>query len=562
MTRRALAVWAIVVVGVVALLGAALKNPLGLFPNATPAVIPALREWTGASGYFTLDASSRIALDPAAAPTLQTTAQVFQSDLQLVTGRTLPIVTDPSHVAGDFYLTLDASDPQLGAEGYRFTIGDTALISAADPTGVFYGTRTALQILTQESEHDAMPKGMARDYPAYGERAFMLDVGRTFFSLGILEDYVRLMSWYKLNDFHLHLNDNENYVGSAPNWTQKYAAFRLSSDKFKGLAAKDGSYTEQDMRKLQDLAARYHVTITPEIDTPAHSLAFTQYRPDLASPKYSKDLLDLSNPNTYTFLNSIWEEFLPWFDTASVHIGADEYAQGEGDTYRKYVNTYDDYLKRKGKSVQMWGSLTGMGGSLPVETDITMDVWDNGWANPVDTAKQGFNVVNAEGVLLYIVPEANSNGYYPNFLDTKMLYNRWDPSIFDLSNANWNLNPRDPHLLGAMFCEWNDRLAVNITDADVNDRVAAAVPVMGDKMWDGAEPPAKALSYNDFAHVARQLGEGLGTHLQHRAAKSGGVAVGAATAPHRGAPAAPGQHTPSNGYALAPETRRRLLAEM
>ncbi len=59
--------------------------------------------------------------------------------------------------------------------------------------------------------------------------------------------------------------------------------FVSNSARFKGLAARDGSYTWQDMRELQDVARQHAVTITPEIDTPAHALAFTQYRPALAN---------------------------------------------------------------------------------------------------------------------------------------------------------------------------------------------------------------------------------------------------------------------------------------
>jgi len=514
-SRRALVVWGVVVVGVAVLIVTTLKDPLGFYNNSAPHVIPALREWTGATGYFTLGATSHIVVDPASAQILSSTAQVFQQDLQTVTGRQLPIVTTATQAPGDFYLTLGTSDPQLGAEAYVFTIGDTAVISAPTKTGVFYGTRTALQILLQDSEHTAIPKGTARDYPAYPDRGFMLDVGRKFFPLSFLEDYVRFMSWYKLNDFHLHLNDNELGVGNAPDWMQKYAAFRLNSDKFKGLAAKDGSYTQQDMRELQDLAAQYNVTITPEIDAPAHSLAFTQFRPELASPRYGKDLLDLSNPTTFAFLNSIWDEFIPWFDTSSVHIGADEYAFAEGDNYRKFVNTYDDYLKSKGKSARMWGSLAAMPGTVPVQTDVTVDIWDTSWANPVESSKQGFNVVNANGDLLYIVPKARN---YQDYLDIKTLYNRWDPSIFDLAHPEHNLSPHDPHLQGALFCDWNDRLGATISDADVHDRVAPAVPVLGDKMWDGGSEPAQSLSFDDFEHLVTRLGEGLATHLPHTTA--------------------------------------------
>ncbi|GAC1350075.1 MAG: hypothetical protein NVSMB27_29150 [Ktedonobacteraceae bacterium] len=335
----------------------------------------------------------------------------------------------------------------------------------------------------------------------------MLDVGRKFFSLSTLEDYVRFMSWYKMDDFHLHLNDNEINVGNSPDWMHKYAAFRLKSDRFKGLAAKDGSYTRQDIRELQDVAAQYAVTITPEIDAPAHDLAFTQYRPDLASQKYSKDFLDLSNPKTYTFMNAIWDEFLPWFDTTQVDIGADEYTISDSDKYRQFINTYDTYVKQKGKTLRMWGSLTKMKSGVQVNTDIVLDVWSNTWANPVDMAQQGYEIINANDNLLYIVPLA---GYFHDYLDTKLLYEKWEPYIFDLSDQSLNLTPDDPHLLGGMFAVWNDKLGSVVSDADVYDRVKPAMMTLGEKMWSGT---TMDMTYEQFELVAGAIGVAPGTHL-------------------------------------------------
>src|SRR5438876_2366516 len=364
-------------------------NPTILFANAAPAVIPSLREWQAGSGSFMIDSASRITIDPSYAEQLQDTARVFQSDLFAVTGSSLPIVTTSSPIIGDFFLTLKNSDRSIGSEGYLLKVGDSVVISANSSTGVFYGTRTILQILIQDPSKTHIVRGTARDYPRYQARGFMLDVGRKFFSLKFLEDYVKFMAWYKMNNFHLHLNDNEIYGGKSPDWKHKYAAFRLASPRFKGLAARDGSYTEQDMRELQVIAKQYAVTITPEIDAPAHDLAFTEYRPDLPSKTDSKELLDLTTPKTYTFLNSIWDEFLPWFDSPRVDIGADEYTTNKADKYRQFINTYDAYLKEKGKSVRMWGTLTWMTGSVAVNNDIVTDIWDNRWANPLDTVKLG-----------------------------------------------------------------------------------------------------------------------------------------------------------------------------
>ena len=497
------------VVAYVTLNSLQLVCPIFESANPLPQVIPALREWHSGSGQFALSAASRNVVDPAA-PDLQATAQTFQADLRAVTGQSLSIASTGAPHAGDFFLTLRSGDPGIGNEGYLFNVGDSAVISANTPAGVLYGTRTALQILVQDPQHTTIPKGTARDYPTYPERGFSLDVGRKFFSISFLQDLVRLMAWYKMNDLHLHLNDNEIDGGTHADWQQRYAAFRLNSDHFKGLAASDGSYTQQDIRSLQDVAKQYAVTITPELDMPAHDLALTQYRPDLASARYSnKEFMDLENANTYTFLDSLWTEFLPWFDAKQVDIGADEYATSDASNFRRFINHSDDFLKAKGKTVRMWGSLSMMSSGVNVNTDITIDLWDNNWANPVDMSRAGFNVINANGRLLYIVPQTTDPQFH-DALDTKLLYDKWQPYIFDLNNSRMNLAPDDPHLLGGIFSLWNDHLGGGVTDAGVVDRVTPAMQTIGQKLWGG---PATPLPYDQFQQLAKHIGAPPNTHL-------------------------------------------------
>ncbi len=472
-----------------------------VFANPAPQVIPSLREWHGGSGSFALTAASRIVVDPSSETQLQGTARVFQRDLLNVTGLTLPIVLAGSPGAGDFLLTLKNAATVPGNEGYLFNVGGWVTISAKTSTGVFYGTRTALQILRNDPDRRSIPKGTARDYPKYQERGFLLDVGRKFFSIQFLEDEVRLMAWYKMNDFHLHLNDNAPGAGDSTDWMHQYAAFRLNSNRFPGLAAKDGSYSEQDIRDLEQVAKQYAVTITPEIDAPAHALAFTQYQPHLTNQQLPKDVLDLNNPATFTFLNALWNEFLPWFDTTQVDIGVDECVPGEANQCLQFLNTYDAFLKQKGKTVRAWGSLTHLKGSVQVNTDITLDVWDNRWANPVDMVKQGFSIINANDNLLYIVPKA---GYFHDYLDTRLLYEQWEPYIFDFYNPKLNLNPNDPHLLGGMFAEWNDKLGGVVSDADVQARVTPAMQTLGQKLWSSS---TAEMSYDQFMQLAQQIGD-------------------------------------------------------
>ncbi len=206
-------------------------------------------------------------------------------------------------------------------------------------------------------------------------------------------------------------------------------------------------------------------------------------------------------------MNAIWDEFLPWFDTTQVDIGADEYTTSDADKYRQFINTYDAYIKHKGKTLRMWGSLTKMKSGVQVNTDIVLDVWSNTWANPVDMAQQGYEIINANDNLLYIVPKA---GYFHDYLDTKLLYEKWEPYIFDLSDQSLNLTPDDPHLLGGMFAVWNDKLGSVVSDADVYDRVKPAMQTLGEKMWSGTTTD---MTYEQFQQVAGAIGEAPGTHL-------------------------------------------------
>lgn len=473
--------------------------PIVLYTNPAPTVVPALREWYGGSGSFVLRSDAHILLDEQYAGQLRATAQVFQQDLTTVTGKTAPLTFANGPEPDAFFLTLRTPDSSLGAEGYTLNIGQSVTINARTSNGVFYGTRSLLQILRTDPYHRTLPKGFVRDYPRYKERGLLLDLGRKFLPLAALENDVRLMSWYKFNDLQLHFNDNAINGGDSPNWRHAYAAFRLNSPAFPGLAAADGSYTQQQIQELEEVANSHAITITPEIDTPAHSLALTQYRPQLASPLYSKEFLDLHNPATYTFVDDLWKTFLPWFTAAQIAIGVDEYSLHDPGIFRSYINDADQFLHRQGKTARMWGSLTLMRSSVQVHPDIVIEDWDNQWANPVDMARQGFNIINVNGNLLYIVPHAH---YFHDFLDIRLLYERWTPAIFDLQHPALNLSPDDPHLLGGMFAVWNDLLGRVTSVQDITERIAAAFPVLGEKMW---SEPTPAISYEQFEQDIQQV---------------------------------------------------------
>jgi hexosaminidase len=328
----------------------------------------------------------------------------------------------------------------------------------------------------------------------------MLDVGRMYYPIEELIGYVKLLSWYKMNEFHVHLNDN------LPSATKldDYSAFRLESEKYPGLAAGDGYYTKEDWIKLEAIADLYGVSILPEIDTPAHALAFTSYRPNLAYSETVVDKLNLGSKETYQFVTDLWLEYLPIFSFSSVHIGGDEYIPNESESFSAYLRSLDQLMAGRGKQTRMWASTNETGGFDNLPPDITLDLYDYYSSNPQEAVANGFDVVNAIDNYLYIVPTA---GYYREYLDTQWLYGEWQPYVF--GSKRYDLDPNEPHLLGAKFCVWNDKLGLGYSLEDVYDRVRPSVQTLSEILWnDGSD-----ISYLDFTRLWGRIGDAPGTEM-------------------------------------------------
>ena len=241
--------------------------------NPKPFVIPELKEWKGSDGAFVPTEATKIVY-AANNPELERIARIFAQDYQTMFGRSLEVVQGKG-AAGDFIFSL-RTDKKLGKEGYTIRVTDRVALSAPENIGVYWGTRTLLQI-AEQSENHQLPKGTLRDYPDYPLRGFMIDCGRKFIPLSYLQDYVKTMSYYKMNNLQIHLNDNGFKQYFEHDWSKTYAAFRLECDTYPGLTARDGHYTKKEFVDLQKLAEQSYVEIIPEIDIPAHSLAFSHF---------------------------------------------------------------------------------------------------------------------------------------------------------------------------------------------------------------------------------------------------------------------------------------------
>lgn len=482
--------------------------------NPKPFVIPELKEWQGKEGCFIPTDKSRIVYGDAS---LKHVAEAFASDWKTQFGFAMQVVEGKPE-EGDFYLTLK-NDKKLGEEGYALSVDKSVMVSAPETTGVYWATRTLLQICEQTEDHQ-LPIGKVRDWPDYSIRGFMMDCGRKFIPMAYLQDLVKIMSYYKMNVLQVHLNDNGFKQFYNHDWNKTYAAFRLECETFPGLTARDGYYTKQEFVDFQLDAATQFVEIIPEIDAPAHTLAFSHYKPELGSKEYGMDHLDLFNPETYTFMDALFKEYLegdePVFRGPRVHIGTDEYSNKKKDVvekFRAFTDHYIRYVESFGKQACVWGALTHAQGETPVKSEnVIMSAWYNGYAEPKEMVKQGYKLISIPDGLIYIVPAA---GYYHDYLDTEYLYEKWTPAHI----GQVVFEEKDPAILGGMFAVWNDHVGNGISVKDIHHRLFPALQTLATKTWD----TQVSVPYEEFDSKRQLLSEAPGVNQLGRVGKRPGL---------------------------------------
>lgn len=476
--------------------------------NPKPFVVPEIQQWKGAEGTTNV---TRIVANK----NTEKVARQLAEDWKEMFGQELPVVKNAKVASSDIVLTLNKK--VKGEEAYMLVFTNNgSTLSASTTTGLYWGTRTMLQIAEQSAERN-FPCGVINDKPMYKLRGFMLDCGRKFFPMSYLRDLAKCMSYYKMNTLQIHLNDNGFKQYFEGDWSKTQSAFRMESELFPELTAKDGHYGKAEFREFVKNSAKIGVEIIPEIDVPAHSLAFSHFRPSLGSKEFGMDHLDLFNPGLYPFLDSLYNEYLegsdPVFAGPRVNIGTDEYSNSRKDVVEKFRELTDHYLKfiqNHGKQAACWGALTHAKGETPVTSkNVIMNCWYNGYAQPDSMKTLGYQLVSIPDGYVYIVPAA---GYYYDYLNDSYLYSSWTPAQI----GNQKFEEQDPSILGGMFAVWNDHPGNGITMRDVHHRVMPALQTLATKCWRAAET---STPFEEFNAKRVALSEAPGVNLLGRNAE-------------------------------------------
>ncbi|KAI1261860.1 glycoside hydrolase family 20 protein [Xylariaceae sp. FL1019] len=439
-------------------------------------------------------------------PSLSEFARTFADDFSHVLGHGPIISTTEDERTDVIYLTIDDSSEYVDvsgrptSEGYTLSITPTGVnISGPSPLGLWWGSRTLLQlaILTDS----ALPLGSIVDAPGWSTRGMMLDAGRHFYPPKFLIELCSYMSFFKQNTLHLHLSDNlYNNVDlySREDSLSLYARFRLwsASTEVAGLNNyKNESYTKEQFEDIQSACAQRGVTIIPEIEAPGHALPIVQWKPEIGLST-DLSLLNISHPETLPTMKSIWGVFLDWFQSKTVHIGADEYTANVND-YNHFVDEMATFISETaGKHTRIWGTFPPKPTYDNVSTEISIQHWEFFEDNPLfDYIKNNYSVLNSDDTF-YVVNKWS--GSYPQTVPIEKTFTgdpashaRWQPNIFDAKNSTNNPARDNPRVLGSIVPLWNDFGPNASVYSEAYYAWREGIPALADKQWGGDLSPVE-----------------------------------------------------------------------
>lgn len=496
-----------------------------------PLTIPALQQWQIASGSaYQYGTNSRIVVAPDSASLLPV-AQLLAEDLHAQGGR-VPTIVSGTPRAGDVGLSLGRCNSKLGHEGYGLAVGSAFEIQAATADGVFYGTRTLLQLLHQGNSIIA---GRALDWPRYPERGLAIDNGNDFYTAAWIQTHLREIAYLKMNTMHLHFTDS--------------GGFRVESTTHPEIVAADHLST-QELRDIVALARRYHITIFPEIDMPGHMTAMLAAHPEFqlknALGQATASALDITNPAAEKFMQELVAEYLPIFPGQDWIVGGDEYLPAAEvplfpqllsdaqtrygananakDSILGFFNRMDDFLRARGKTSRIYNDELGGGSAVTLNKDVIVEWWTD--FSPLSDPSpplastllaQGYTIKNIGSFPTYY--NGGTAGAVIPTADPQSAYEHWEVNIFAGSffspgvdgNVIHPIPPEtiaadEPRNLGSKVFVWGGGEG----EAGIAVKIFPRLRVMAQKTWNS---PALTPSYAEFQNMINTVGHAPGYAL-------------------------------------------------
>ena len=267
-------------------------------------------------------------------------AEFLASHIKEVTG--IEVKTTDKQEKKQIRLALNAGDPK--SEAYSLVVNKAGItISATSHVGIFYGIQSVMKALpiAKDVKSVSLPAVEVKDAPRFACRAFMIDVGRHYFSVPYLKKLIDVFAMHNINYFHWHLTEDQGWrleIKKYPMLTQigskrKETILPTNKNEFDGVPV-SGYYTQDEAREIVKYAADRYITVIPEVDMPGHMLAALASYPELGctggpyevATRFGvfEDVLCAGKAQTLQFAKDVMDEIMDIFPSEYIHIGGDE----------------------------------------------------------------------------------------------------------------------------------------------------------------------------------------------------------------------------------------------
>jgi hexosaminidase len=447
-------------------------------PPSAGIIIPKPMSFTAGTGNFILTGSTAIYVqgnNTAETDEIYKTGQYLAGKFNPSTGFNISVVKASNPPTGSIYLTTIGGDPTLGNEGYALNVTTGSVtLSAYTPEGLFRGIQTIRQLLPADIEKSTVVTGVQwnmacatiRDYPTYPWRGMMLDVARHFQSVANVKRTIDLIAQYKINQFHLHLADDQGWRIDIQSWPD--LALIGGSTQVGGGAG--GYYTQAQYVDIVNYAKDRYITIIPEIDMPGHCNAalasYGQLNPDgLKKALYTGTNVGFSSfmcqsEITYTFIGDVIRELAAITPGEYIHVGGDEASSTSQTDYDYFVGRINDIVASNGKKMIGWNPIDTPSGT---HSDSMLQ----NWSGTLTSAEaKGMKIVMSTAAKAYLDMKYNRNcplgltwagliptdvgykwdvtDYAPQNYDAGVEAPLWSETIVTMANIEYMTFPRLP----------------------------------------------------------------------------------------------------------------------
>ncbi len=321
-------------------------------------LIPYPREVVLGGEAFVPGSSLSIVLDPNASEADRFAATEMAAGLQTQWGIRAEITDAPS--GPSVILTRKGVPKEISGlpekkaqQAYQLTTAEgQVVIRAKGEAGLFYGTRTLLQILKRGAEGVFIPGMEITDWPDIPERACHYDTKHHQDRREYVEGFIRDLAHYKINMLVWEWEDKFEY----PSHPEIGAP---------------GAFTMEEMQELTRYARKYHVQLVPLVQGLGHVsyiLKWPQYSHLREIPASNWEFCPLKE-GTYALLNDLWQDAIKATPGSEyIHIGSDETYElglceqcrlkseeiGISGLYHLFVKKGGKPLQEEGRKVMSW----------------------------------------------------------------------------------------------------------------------------------------------------------------------------------------------------------------